>query len=68
MLSGQPSHGWQLCFPLKLYPGGSDFRLYDGSDLSNDEMVGALCFGCLSCPPGFICWISFAPVVSFIYC
>ena len=20
------------------------------------------------CPPGFTCWISFAPVFSFIYC
>ena len=27
MLSGQ------LCFPLYLHAGGSDFRLYDGSDL-----------------------------------
>ena len=26
------------------------------------------CFGCLSGPPGFTCWISFAPVFSFIYC
>ena len=33
MLSGQPNHGWQLCFPLSLHAGGSDFRLYDGSDL-----------------------------------
>ena len=35
---------------------------------SIDEMVGAWCFGCLSGPPGFTCWISFAPVFSFIYC
>ena len=28
-------------------------------------MVGAWCFGCLSGPPGFTCWISFAPVVQF---
>ena len=41
------------------------FRL---KDLSFDEMVGAWCFGCLSSPPGFTCWISFAPVFSFIYC
>ena len=33
MLGGQPNHGWQLCFPLKLHAGGSDFRLYDASDL-----------------------------------
>ena len=36
--------------------------------LSIDEMVGAWCFGCLSGPPGFTCWISFAPVFSLIYC
>ena len=41
------------------------FRL---KDLSFDEMVGAWCFGCLSGPPGFACWVSFAPVFSFIYC
>ena len=35
MLGGQPNHGWQLCFPLKLHAGGSDFRLYDGSDLKD---------------------------------
>ena len=34
MLGGQPNHGWQLCFPLKLHASGSDFRLYDGSDLN----------------------------------
>ena len=33
MLGSQPNHGWQLCFPLLLHAGGSDFRLYDGSDL-----------------------------------
>ena len=33
MLGGQPYHGWQLCFPLKLHADGSDFRPYDGSDL-----------------------------------
>ena len=41
------------------------FRL---KDLSIDEMVEDWCFGCLSGPPGFTCWISFAPVFSFIYC
>ena len=41
------------------------FRL---TDLSIDEMVGAWCFGCFSGPPGLTCWISFAPVFSFIYC
>ena len=41
MLDGQSNHCWQLCFPLKSHAGGSDFRLYDGSDLSIDEMVKA---------------------------
>ena len=41
------------------------FRL---KDISNDKMVGALWFGCLSGPLGFTCWISFAPVFIFIYC
>ena len=41
------------------------FRL---KDLSIDEMVGAWCFGCLSGPPGFTFWISFAPVFSLIHC
>ena len=41
------------------------FRL---KDLSIDEMVGAWCFGCLSGSQGFTCWISFAPVFSFIHC
>ena len=41
------------------------FRL---KDLSIDEMIGAWYFGCLSGPLGFTCWISFAPVFSFIYC
>ena len=31
----------------------------------NDEIVGARCFGCLSGPPGFTCWISFAQLVQF---
>ena len=29
----QQYHGWQLCFPLQLHAGGSDFRVYDGFDL-----------------------------------
>ena len=41
------------------------FRL---KDLSIDELVGALCFDCLSGPPGFTFWISFALVFSYIYC
>ena len=31
-------------------------------------MVQAWCFGRLSGPPGFTCWISFALAFSFIYC
>ena len=33
MLGGQSNHGWQFCFPLILHADGSDFRLYDRSDL-----------------------------------
>ena len=32
-------------------------REFRHKDLSIDEMVGAWCFGCLSGPPGFTCWI-----------
>ena len=68
MLGGQPEHGWQLCFPISLQAGGSDFRLHDSSDLSIDEISRGLMLWLLSGPPGFTCWISFAPVFSFIYC
>ena len=27
-----PNLGWQLCFPPYLHAGGSDVRVYDGSD------------------------------------
>ena len=40
------------------------FRLID---LSIDEMVGAWCFGCCQ-TWWFTCWISFAPIFSFMYC
>ena len=46
----------------------SDSMMVILKDLSIDEMVGAWCFGCLSGPPGFTCWISFAPLFSLIYC
>ena len=39
MLGGQPNHGWQLCFPLKLHAVGSHFRLCDGSDLKTYLLV-----------------------------
>ena len=35
-------------------------------ELFIDEMVGAWCFGCLSGPPGFTCWISFALVLFYL--
>ena len=41
------------------------FRL---EDLSIDEMVGAWCFELFVGPPGFTCWISFAPVFNSICC
>ena len=41
------------------------FRL---GDLTVGGMVGAWCFGCLSGPPGFTCWIIFAPVFGFVSC
>ena len=41
------------------------FRL---EGLSVGGMVGAWCFGCLSGPPGFTCWISFAPVFGLVCC
>ena len=34
MLCGQPNHGRQLCFPLKLHTRVSEFRLFDSSDLN----------------------------------
>ena len=49
MLDNQPNHGWQLCFLLLMHASGSDFSLFDGSDLtmflkgyplSIGEMVG----------------------------
>ena len=40
MLGGQPGHGWQLCFPLWLHVGGSDFRLYGDSDLKTYLLMG----------------------------
>ena len=71
MLGGQPNHGWQLCFSLSLQAGGSDFRLYDGSDLKTYLLMRwwrpdalAVCRTHRGLPD----WISFAPVFSFIYC
>ena len=56
MHGGQPNQGWRLGFPLWLHSGGSDFRLYDGSDLGAYLLMR------------FACWVSFAPVFGFVYC
>ena len=40
VLGGRPGRGWQLCFPLWLRAIGSDFRLYDGSDLGAYLLMG----------------------------
>ena len=65
------SAGSRLCFPLWLPVGGSGLTLCGGSGLgglSVGRMVGAWCFGCLSGPPGFACWISFALVFGSVCC
>ena len=56
-----------ICFARR-WVGLQTLWLFRLKDLSIDEMVGAWCFGCLSGPPGFTCWISFALLFSFIYC
>ena len=50
MLGGQPNHGGQLSFPFKLHAGGSDFSLYDGSDLKTFLLM--IWYG----PDAFDCW------------
>ena len=59
MLGGQPNHIWQLCFPLSLR--GSDFRLYDGSDLKTYLLMRwegpdalAVCRALRGLPDGFL--------------
>ena len=61
MLGGQPNHGRQLCFPLLLHAGGSDFRFYDGSDLRTYLLMRwyrsdalAVCRAHLGLPVGFL--------------
>ena len=61
MLGGQPNHGWQLCFPLSLHASGSDFRLYDGSDLKTYLLMRwygsdalAVCWAQRGLPVGFL--------------
>ena len=60
MLGGQANHGWQLCFPHYLHAGGSDFRLYDGSDLKTYLLMRwwgpdalAVCLAHRGLPVGF---------------
>ena len=62
MLGSQPNHGWQLCFPLELHAGGSDFRLYGGSDLKTYLLMRwwgpddlAVCRANQGLPVGFLC-------------
>ena len=40
MLGGQPNHGLQLSFHLKLHTSGSDFGLYDDSDFETCLLMG----------------------------
>ena len=61
MLGGQSNHGWQLCFPHKLHAGGSDFRLYGGSDLKTYLLMRwwgpdtlAVCWTHRGLPVGFL--------------
>ena len=62
MLGGRPGHGWQLCFPLWLHAGGSDFGLCGGSGLGTCLLMGwwrpgalAVCQACRGLPVGFFC-------------
>ena len=61
MLVGLPNQGWQLCFPLLLHASGSDFRLYNGSDLKTYLLMRwlgpdafAVCWAHRSLPVGFL--------------
>ena len=61
MLGGQPNHSWQLCFPLLLHARGSDFRLYDGSNLKTYLLMRwqgpddlAVCWAHDGLPVGFL--------------
>ena len=61
MLGCQPNHVRHLCFPLSLHAGGSDFRLYDGSDLKTYLLMRwlgpdalAVCRAHRGLPAGFL--------------
>ena len=62
MLGGQPNQGLQLCFPLQLHAGGSDFRLYDGPDLKFYLLMR------WKGPDALAVFRTIAPVFSLIYC
>ena len=76
MLGGQPNHGWQLCFPLKLHTSGSDFRPYDGSDLKTYLLTRwygpdalAVCRAHRGLPVGFLLlWYSVLILLSPYLC
>ena len=70
MLGGQPNHSRQLCFPLKLHTDGSDFRLYNGSDLKTYLLMRWQGPDALAVvrPTGGYLLDFLAPVFSFIYC
>ena len=61
MLGGQPNHGWQFYFPLLLHTDGSNFRLYDGSNLKTYLLMRwkgpdalAVCWAHRGLPVGFL--------------
>ena len=70
VFGGRPGRGWRLCFPLWLHTGGSGFGLCDGSDFETCLLMGwwGLVLWLLSGPPGFACWVSFAPMFGFVCC
>ena len=61
MLGSQLNYGWQLYFPLLLHAGGSDFRLYDGSDLKTYLLMRWLGPDALS-----VCWAHQGLPVGFL--
>ena len=60
-------HSWQLCIPLELHDVGSDFRLYDGSDLNTDlymRWLGPDALAVWGLPVGFRSSIQFYVLLS----
>ena len=60
LLSNVPTSGFS--------PWPDEQEVTEYSSVLRIEIQLVRCFGCLSGPPGFTCWISFAPVFSLIYC